>query len=232
MGQRLMGSSFEDPADPTDLGDAALAAAIVRGDEQAFMTVYDRYADALYGTAVRFLRDRELAADVVQESLLAVWRRAGQYDPAHGSLTGWVLGIARNRAIDRLRAAARRPTVVASRLDGGRADPSDGSTDPLDRRLGPDADEPEAEVDRRWTRALLRTTLSELEAGEREVLVLAYDESLSQSEIAARLGLPIGTVKSRTRRALARLRIRLATVPDLRPEGSVAIGSSATEEAR
>jgi RNA polymerase sigma-70 factor (ECF subfamily) len=85
------------------------------------------------------------------------------------------------------------------------------------------------ELDRRWTRALVRTTLAEMPLEERQVVVLAYDQALSQSEIADRLGMPIGTVKSRTRRALARLRVRLSQVPDLRAGDSESRTGSASQ---
>ena len=200
--------------------DGVLVGLVADGDEIAFMTLYDRHADALFGTAVRFLRDRETAAEVLQDVFMAIWQRAGQYDPRAGSVFGWLLGIARNRAIDRLRAEARRPrSVHAWQSD---SDPND-SVDLLDwagRRAGGSSEgDPVVELDRSWTRALVRTTLAEMPPEERQVVVLAYDQALSQSEIADRLEMPIGTVKSRTRRALARLRSRLADVPDLRPGG-------------
>jgi RNA polymerase sigma-70 factor (ECF subfamily) len=208
-------------ADDGDLDDGVLAGRIAGGDEGAFMTVYDRHADLLFGTALRFLRDREAAAEIVQETFLAIWQRTAQFDPAHGSIGGWALGIARNRALDRLRAEARRPRSVreagSDPLLGDAGDIMDWAGS---RLVGPERDEPAAEVDRRWTRALLRTALSQMRAEEREVLVLAYDGDLSQAEIADRLSLPIGTVKSRTRRALARLRVYLSAVPDLRPGGT------------
>jgi RNA polymerase sigma-70 factor (ECF subfamily) len=210
-----------------DPDDGLLLRRVAGGDEAAFMTLYDRHADALFGTTVRFLRDRESAAEVLQDVFMAIWQRADQYDPRFGSAFGWLLGIARNRAIDRLRAESRRPRAVHAWTD----DPDAKDTvDLLDwagrRRDGPAEDDPVIEVDRRWTRSLVRTTLAEMPPDERQVVVLAYDRALSQSEIADRLGIPIGTVKSRTRRALARLRSRLADVPDLRPgdraEASVA----------
>jgi RNA polymerase sigma-70 factor (ECF subfamily) len=201
--------------------DRDLAKRVASGDETAYMTIYDRYGDMLFGTALRFLRDRETAADIVQETMLAVWRRSSQYDANHGSLGAWMLGIARNRAIDRLRAEARRPKVVRPAApEGAGGEITDLITWASGRVAAGEADEPAAEVDRRWVRALLATTLAEMRPEEREVLVLAYDHGLSQSEIASRLELPIGTVKSRTRRGLAGLRDRLADVPDLRPAAS------------
>jgi RNA polymerase sigma-70 factor (ECF subfamily) len=199
-----------------DLDDAVLVRRVADGDEAAFMSLYDRYAVLLFGTASRFLRDRESAAEVVQDVFVAIWLRAVQYDPRSGSAVGWFVGIARNRSIDRLRSDARRPSPVHARAP----DHDEGQTaDPLewaDRQLGGSREgNPAAELDRRWTRSLVRTTLAEMPPDERQVVVLAYDGGLRQSEIAERLGLPIGTVKSRTRRALARLRARLADVPDL-----------------
>jgi RNA polymerase sigma-70 factor (ECF subfamily) len=213
-----------------DLDDGLLLRRVAGGDEAAFVTLYDRHADALFGTTVRFLRDRESAAEVLQDVFVAIWQRADQYDPHLGSAFGWLLGIARNRAIDRLRAESRRPRAVRAWIGDSEANES---VDLLDwagrRRDGPAEDDPVVEIDRRWTRSLVRTTLAEMPPDERQVVVLAYDQALSQSEIAARLGMPIGTVKSRTRRALARLRARLADVPDLRP-GSPA-GAGATRPA-
>ena len=205
---------------PREPDDGLLLGLVADGDEAAFMTLYDRHADALFGTAVRFLRDRESAAEVLQDVYMAIWQRAGQYDPRAGSVFGWLLGIARNRSIDRLRAEARRPRSVHAW--GADSDTND-SVDLLDwagRRAGGSSEgDPVVELDRSWTRALVRTTLADMPPEERQVVVLAYDQALSQSEIADRLEMPIGTVKSRTRRALARLRSRLADVPDLRPGG-------------
>jgi RNA polymerase sigma-70 factor (ECF subfamily) len=207
-----------------DPDDGLLLRRVAGGDEAAFMTLYDRHADALFGTAVRFLRDRESAAEVLQDVFVAIWQRADQYDPRFGSGFGWLLGIARNRAIDRLRAESRRPRAVHAwthDAEGGEAaDLLDWAVRQHDTSIEGD---PVAEVDRRWTRSLVRTTLAEMPSEERQVVVLAYDQDLSQSEIAERLGMPIGTVKSRTRRALARLRARLADVPDLRPGQPVGI---------
>jgi len=213
--------------------DRALASRIAGGDDAAFMTVYDRYGDMLFGTAMRFFRDRDTAADIVQETMLAVWRRSGQFDPGQGSLGAWMMGIARNRSIDRLRAEARRPRLVRPAVEaGGGPDVADPVAWAGRALAAADVDEPAFETDRRWVRALLATTMADLRPEDRDVLVLAYDHGLSQSEVATRLGLPIGTVKSRTRRALAGLRDRLAGVPDLRPGRSRSAGGQAWEGER
>jgi RNA polymerase sigma-70 factor (ECF subfamily) len=200
--------------------DATLAAGIAAGDEAPFMVVYDRHADLLFASVVRLLGDRDTAAEIVQESFLALWRRAHLYDAKAGSLIGWLLAIARNRAIDHLRAQSRRPILTSI---SGRTD-SDGPLDGLDlldleaRRVdGPGAApaDPASVADRRWSQSVVRSIVSELPEPERQAVVLAYSAGLSQAEIADRLGWPLGTVKSRTRRAMAHLRGRLAEVPDL-----------------
>jgi len=205
-------------ANVSALGDAELVARIAAGDEAAFGAAYDRHADAVYGSVLRFLRDRESAEEVVQDVYLAAWRHAEQYIPSSGSLLGWLLGIARNKSIDRVRATARRPRLVV--LGGPDEDPAAA----LDRAfaaggavggIGGTGSEPEEEATRAWVRAVVRTALTAMPAPEREALHLAYDEGLTQVEIAERLGWPLGTVKTRTRRALATLRTTLDGVPDL-----------------
>ena len=201
--------------------DATLAAGIAAGDEAPFMVVYDRHADLLFASVVRLLGDRDTAAEIVQESFLALWRRAHLYDAKAGSLIGWLLAIARNRAIDHLRAQARRPVLTS--ISGGQGE-SDGPLDGLDmldleaRRVegsGTPPADPASVADRRWSQSVVRSIVSELPEPERQAVVLAYSAGLSQAEIADRLGWPLGTVKSRTRRAMAHLRGRLAEVPDL-----------------
>jgi RNA polymerase sigma-70 factor, ECF subfamily len=206
--------------------DRSLVARIAMGDEAAFAEAYDRHAGLLFGSTVRFLGDRDAAAEVTQDAFLALWRRAAQFDASAGSLSAWLLGIARHRAIDRYRSEARRAAsrsipisalVADERTEGG----SSGGDDELPTwRLAEDAAEalvrdPARLADRRWLQAVIRTVVSELPEAERSVVLLAYSGGLSQSEIANRIGAPIGTVKSRTRRAFARLRANLAAVPGL-----------------
>jgi len=195
--------------------DAALVRLVAAGSEDALGMLYDRYVDAVYAAASRLTADRQIAEEVVQETFLALWNRAELYNPAMGSLAAWLHTIARNRTVDRLRSAGRRPSLVPFSATGG-ADEQDGAA--LDRLvaagtilggagLGPG---PEGELAATELRHVIRDALDELPDVERTAIVLAYREDLSQSEIAERLGWPLGTVKTRTRRALLRLRGALA----------------------
>jgi RNA polymerase sigma-70 factor (ECF subfamily) len=203
--------------------DAALMARVAAGDEDALMEAYDRHAETLFGATVRFLGDREAAAEVVQETFVASWRSAVTFDSTAGSLRTWMLRIAKNRAIDRIRSEARRPGLIQLPATDG----EEALLDPLDRlaqhrRQGVDNSDPAVLLERNWTGAIVRTALSDLAGHEREVVSLAYREGLTQHEIAERLGLPLGTVKSRTRRALAHLRQALVLVPDFTPGEGIA----------
>lgn len=203
-------------ADAATPSDADLIAGVVARDERAFAALYDRHVTVVHGSIARFLGDVSAAEEIVQETFLALWQRAPQYEREAGSVLGWTLGIARNKAIDRLRAAGRRPRVVASWSQG-----SDDAEDPerylsSGRIVGatPEAD-PEEAAARGWVGSVVRSALAAMPDADRRVLELAYDDGLSQSEIATHLGWPLGTVKSRTRRALAALRGALDGVPDL-----------------
>ena len=205
-----------DPS-PGPASDAELVARVAAGDESAFGEVYDRYAQAVFGSAARLLGDRGAAEEVVQETWLTLWNRADRYDAARGSLVAWLLAIARNRSMDRFRAARRQPSLVPIGSTGD--EPDDAA---LERALAagepigtPDTDvDPEAAATRRWTRAVVRSVLTTLPDAERMALELAYDDGLSQAEIAARTGWPLGTVKTRTRRGLLRLRDALGDTLD------------------
>jgi RNA polymerase sigma-70 factor, ECF subfamily len=191
--------------------DGCLLRELIGGSEAALATLYDRYNASIFATAQRTSGDRAVAADVVQETFLALWNRAGQFDPSRGSLIAWLSTIARNRTIDHLRAAGRRLAPAPFSAFGG-ADGTDGSTaDWLERSgelVGAAVPEPEPEIalSSKETREAIAAGLAALGSQERQVILLAYQEGLTQQEIAARLGWPIGTVKTRTRRAHRQLR--------------------------
>jgi RNA polymerase sigma-70 factor, ECF subfamily len=180
-------------ADP--LSDRVLVARIERRDADALARLYDRYAARVNGLAGRILGDTGEAEEVVQEVFLYVWRAASSFDATRGSVLAWLLVAARSRAIDRLR--SRRP--------GGR------------ERLRPLDEVPEAASRenleegaeaREWA-SLCRSALSELPEDQRRTLELAYFEGLTQQEIAARTKTPLGTVKTRVRLGLMKLRERV-----------------------
>ncbi len=211
----------EQPSEPSE---AALVHAIAGGSHEALARLYDRHADSVYATASRLTSDRHVAEEVVQETFLALWNRADRFDPGVGSLAAWLHTIARNRTVDRLRAAGRRPGLFPLSAAAGEGENETAAMERLAAGgtivggsmigLGPDAALAASE-----TRIMLGAALADMPDEERTVIVLAYREELSQSEIADRLGWPIGTVKTRTRRALRRLRSVLAG--ELGPEAAI-----------
>jgi RNA polymerase sigma-70 factor (ECF subfamily) len=168
--------------------DEELLAAISRGDEQALASLYDRYGRIAYGLALRILRDPALAQDAVQDAFLSAWRTAVSFDAARGNARTWLLTLVHRRAVDLVRREERRrgdPLADVPAASG-------------------DATEEAAEV--RDERRRVQAALAQLSADQREALELAYYGGLSQSELAERLGVPLGTVKSRMFAGLARLR--------------------------
>ncbi|MDO8484112.1 MAG: sigma-70 family RNA polymerase sigma factor [Candidatus Limnocylindrales bacterium] len=194
---------------PSD--DAGLVRELVRGSEAALATLYDRYGGAIFASAYRLTADRGIAEEVVQETFLTLWNRAELFDPAAGSLPAWLHAIGRNRAVDRLRAAGRRPRLVAM---SSSATPDESETLGLERAIAngtvvavaAQPPGPEEAADAAGVRDAIRTAMTTMPDQERTVILLAYQDELSQTEIADRLDWPLGTVKTRTRRALRRLR--------------------------
>jgi RNA polymerase sigma-70 factor (ECF subfamily) len=211
------------------LDDAALVHEVATGSQDALAELYDRHASAVFAAACRLTTDRQMAEEVVQETFLAVWNRAELFNPATGSLAAWLHTIARNRTVDRLRAAGRRPRLVSVSAGGPDDEPESVALERLAAggavaggAVMGDADlggAPEAALVRAELRETLRQALDTMPDTERTVILLAYRLDLTQSEIADRLGWPLGTVKTRTRRALLRLRAVLADAvdPELAP---------------
>jgi RNA polymerase sigma-70 factor (ECF subfamily) len=191
--------------------DAALVRQLVEGSSDALATLYDRHSAAVFATVTRATDDRSIAADVVQETFLGLWNQAERYEQSRGSLRAWLLTIARNRAIDHIRAQRRHePAIAFSSFEVGAADDTPiaewltASGRALN--MGSPADNPEIAVSTTETQARIAEEIRLLPPVERFVIELAYAEELSQSEMAIRLSWPIGTVKTRTRRALRHLR--------------------------
>ena len=195
--------------------DTTLVREVAAGSEDALAALYDRHGGAVYAAASRLTTDRQVAEEVVQETFLAVWNRADTFDPAAGSLPAWLYTIARNRTVDRLRAIGRRPKLVSATSFRATDEPEALALERLaavgvvvggtTRDGGPEGALAAAEL-----RSTLRAALAQMPDVEKTVIVLAYRDDLSQSEIAERLGWPLGTVKTRTRRALFRLRALVA----------------------
>ncbi|MEU8238405.1 ECF RNA polymerase sigma factor SigK [Actinoplanes missouriensis] len=187
--EHLMPVTDPEPASPS-MADELLRA-VGKGDEQAFGRLYDLVAPRVYGLIRRVLRDPALAEEVTQEVLVEVWRSAARFDAAHGSASAWVFTIAHRRAVDRVRAeqsaADRTIRVGASSLDT----PYDVVAD---------------EVSGRLERQQVRHCLDTLTALQREVVTLAYYQGYAYPQVAELLKTPLGTVKTRMRDGLIRLR--------------------------
>ena len=182
-------------ASRSNRSDEALLALVAEGDDEALAELYDRYGRLSYAIALRILRDTGLAQDAVQDAFLTAWRTAAGFDPARGTAPTWLLTLVHRRSVDIVRREQRR-----------RSEPlADSASD----AAGP-ADEDALIRDRRRT---VQEALARLPPDQRQALELAYYGGLTQSELAERLGLPLGTVKSRMFAALARLRDLLGEPP-------------------
>ncbi len=174
------------------LSDEALVAQVARGDEGALAELYDRIGRIAYGLAVRVLRDERLAEDAVQEGFLAVWRSAASFRAERAKASTWVLTLVHRRAVDLVRREERHHTEpLGDELPGG----SGQESEPTDEAAW-----------LRFERERVQAALKLLPDVQREALELAYYGGFSQSELAKRLGVPLGTIKSRMFSGLARLR--------------------------
>jgi RNA polymerase sigma-70 factor (ECF subfamily) len=175
-----------------------LLALVGKGDRQAFERLYDRSSSLLYTLAVRILGDREEATDLTQEVYLEVWRKGVRYDPARGTPIAWLVTMTRSRAIDRLRSRASKGHGVTDSLEAtGAAELPDKTQGPL-----------EAAADREM-REIVTAALAALPHAQQQALELAYYEGLSHTEIAARLKEPVGTIKTRIKLGMTKLKTRL-----------------------
>ena len=180
--------------EPAQENDVALLNAIAARDEVALAQLYDRYRAILFGLLMRILNNREEAEDVLQEVFLQVWRKAADFDESRGRPFTWLVTLARSRGIDRLRTLAARDRVA----EAGAREPSEEISD-----AATDAFKSEQ-------RGLVSNALAKLPDEQKRPIMLAYFEGLTQSEIATSLGAPLGTVKTRMRTGMIRLRELLA----------------------
>jgi RNA polymerase sigma-70 factor (ECF subfamily) len=168
--------------------DAALVERVAEGDARALEELFERHSPLVHAMAVRILRDHQLAEECTQDVFLALWRRAGDFDPGRARLTTWLVAIARNRAIGLVRHRNARPADLEA-----------------DLVVAGEDEDTAAVVDRAARAEVVARAMAELPPAQYDALRLAYFEGLTHTEIADRLELPLGTVKSRLRLALERL---------------------------
>ena len=173
--------------------DAELVEFIARQDNGSLEALYDRYAGVVYSLAIHMLKDSKAAEEVTQDVFFNVWRRASSYRAERGKVISWLFGIAHHRTVDELRRRRRERAHVQMGVD-------------LTNKPDDDADDPPSYAASRYERGRLEDALSYLRPEQREVVVLAYFGGLTHSEIAGRLQQPLGTVKTRMRLALRKLR--------------------------
>ena len=180
--------------EPAQENDVELLKAIVARDEVALAQLYDRYRVILFGLLMRILNNREEAEDVLQEVFLQVWRKAEDFDEDRGRPFTWLVTLARSRGIDRLRTLGARERVAEASAREAPEEVSDAATDAFKSEQ----------------RGIVSDALAKLPDEQKRPLMLAYFDGLTQSEIATHLGAPLGTVKTRMRTGLIRLRELLA----------------------
>lgn len=186
------------PPPPTDAAteaDTLLIARISAGDAAAFSEFYDRHASLLFGLALKMAGDRTEAEEIVQEACVAIWQRASSYNPALGRPLTWAVTVLRHKAIDRLRTTQCRVQLVHRAAElAAVAEPAVGESSGRH------------ELITRESAAQVRAALAEMPGEQRRALELAFFRGLTQTEIAAELRQPLGTVKARIRRGLLSLR--------------------------
>jgi RNA polymerase sigma-70 factor (ECF subfamily) len=198
-GNTMTGSSGSDPfADLSAVSDADLITLVTRGDQDALEVLYERYSRAVYSFSLRIVGDAQVAEEILQEVFVRAWQQGGSFQAARGSLITWLLSITHNLSIDEVRRRKRRPqkaeaeepeTILASLPDEG--------------------SDVEEEVWLSSLRVSIQEALQQLPAAQREAIELAYFQGLTQREIAEVLGEPLGTIKTRMRLGMLKLREQL-----------------------
>jgi RNA polymerase sigma-70 factor (ECF subfamily) len=190
---------YEERVAPEGPDDGALATRIGNGDAEALGILYDRYSRVVYSFALRMVADPGSAEELTQEVFIRVWRQGGQYQHSRGALLTWILSITHNMAIDEIRRRKRRPQIQDAGEDA----------DQLIYGLVDARADVEGQAWLGALRELVRTALDDIPASQRTAIELAYFGGLTQREIADRLGEPLGTIKTRMRLGLLKLKDRL-----------------------
>ena len=187
--------------DYSKLDDIALVALVARRDERALGVLYDRYSRLAFSLAVRIVGDRALAEEITADSFVNVWRASASYSEERGRFVSWLMSVVRHRAIDELRRLNVRPEGNAVELN-----------EALQTTAQPDGLDDMVDVRRR--REVVRSVLANLPAAQRQALELAYFGGLTQQEIAEKTGTPLGTIKTRMRLGLLKMREELRHFDD------------------
>lgn len=177
---------------PGDVSDPALVERLTHGDREALATLYERHAPSLLALAFRLLRSSQESEDLLHDVFLEAWQHCAEYSAARSTVRGWLLLRMRSRALDRLRARVRRRDVASQASIETSSDPRSALT----------------------ARQLLPNALAHIPVPQQDVIALSYFEGLSTDEISSRLGIPVGTVKSRAHAAIATLRLAFGVADD------------------
>jgi RNA polymerase sigma-70 factor (ECF subfamily) len=201
------GLSSRVAADPVEPADEQLLERITTRDQVAFEALYLRHADLVYSIALRVVADPGIAQDVAQEVFLRVWRHPALFDVTRGRFVNWLMSVARNRAVDEVRSRGRRRLREIT--------PAPGADDPAD----PQAVDPQLAAQLSAERDIVRKALDTLPEEQRVAIELAYFGGMTQQEISSVLDTPLGTVKTRVRLAMKKLRVSLEPEADRDPAG-------------
>lgn len=174
--------------------DRELIERLIKGDKNAFREVYARYSQVVFNLAFRMLRNREEAEEVVQEIFLQVWNKADTYDPGRGAISTWIVNIARSRAIDKLRTLGYR----------------EQTTELIEDRVNSKSDYSRIIEDREESRKVIREALDSLPENQRVAIEIVFFEGLTHIEAAERLNEPVGTIKTRIRLGVSKLKEKIA----------------------
>lgn len=201
-GKPMAGIQGSDPvSDLTSVSDGELISLVTQGDQDALGMLYERYSRAIYSFSLRIVGDAQVAEEILQEVFVRAWQQGGSFQSARGTLITWLLSITHNLSIDEVRRRKRRPQKAESE-----------EPETILATLADDGSNVEEEVWLSSLRVSIQDALKQLPAAQREAIELAYFQGLTQREIAETLGEPLGTIKTRMRLGMLKLREQLGPV--------------------